>query len=81
MFVLSFLGSKQNIQIKLSEREIAEAWAKITIQLWGRTWAEWKSVGIPLETSIEVSNIKKWPDSHANVDWIEFTFNYYGKFL
>ena len=68
-------------QPKLSEREIAEAWAKITIQLWRKNLPRMK-VGQNSSGDLNRSfKFKVIAGSRGNVDRIEFAFNYYGKFL
>ena len=71
----------QNPHSKLSEREIAEAWAKITIQLWRKNLTRMK---IGQNSSGDLTRSFKYKviaGSRGNVDRIEFAFNYYGKFL
>jgi len=71
----------QSTQPKLSEREIAEAWAKITIQLWRKNLTRMK---IGYNSSGDLNRSFKYKvlnGSRGNVDRIEFAFHYYGKFL
>jgi hypothetical protein len=71
----------QTSQNKLSEHQIAEAWAKITIQLWRKNLNRMK---IGQNSSGELNRSFKFKviaGSRGNVDRIEFAFNYYGKFL
>ena len=71
----------QSTQSKLSEREIAEAWAKITIQLWRKNLNRMK-IGQNSSGDLNQSfKFKVISGSRGNVDRIEFGFNYYGKFL
>lgn len=71
----------QNSQPKLSEREIAEAWAKITIQLWRKNLTRMK-IGQNSTGDLNRSfKYKVIAGSRGNVDRIEFAFNYYWKFL
>jgi hypothetical protein len=68
-------------QPKLSEREIAESWAKITIKLWRKNLFRMK---IGQNSSGDLYRSFKYKviaGSRGNVDRIEFAFNYYGKFL
>ena len=70
----------QNPQPKLSERQIAEAWAKITIQLWRKNLIRMK---IGQNSSGDLNRSFKYKvvsGALGNVDRIEFAFNYYGKF-
>ena len=70
----------QSTQTKLSEREIAEAWAKITIQLWRKNLTRMK-IGQNSSGDLNRSfKFKVIAGSRGNVDRIEFAFNYYGKF-
>ena len=65
---------------KLSEREIAEAWAKITIQLWRKNLTRMK---IGQNSSGDLNRSFKYKviaGARGNEDRIEFAFNYYGKF-
>ena len=65
---------------KLSEREIAEAWANITIQLWRKNLSRMK---IGQNSSGDLNRSFKYKviaGSRGNVDRIEFAFRYYGKF-
>jgi len=71
----------QTPQPKLSEREIAEAWAKITVQPWRKNLARMK---IGQNSSGDLNRSFKYKviaGSRGNVDRIEFAFNYYGKSL
>jgi hypothetical protein len=71
----------QNSQPKLSEHEIAEAWAKITIQLWRKNLTRMK-IGQNSSGDLNRSfKFKVIAGSRGNVDRIEFAFRYYGKFL
>lgn len=68
-------------QPNLSERKIAEAWAKITIQLWRKNLTRMK---IGQNSSGDLNRSFKYKiiaGYRGNVDRIEFAFNYYGKFL
>jgi hypothetical protein len=70
----------QSPQSKLFDREIAEAWAKITIQLWRKTLTRMK---IGQNSSGDLNRSFKYKviaGSLGNVDRFEFAFNYYGKF-
>jgi len=70
----------QSTQPKLSETEIAEVWAKITIQLWRKNLTQMK---IGQNSSGDLNRSFKYKviaGSLGNVDRIEFAFNYYGKF-
>ncbi|MCX6250012.1 MAG: hypothetical protein NTX61_04595 [Bacteroidetes bacterium] len=66
---------------KLSEREIAEAWAKITIQLWRKNMSRMKIAQNSSGDLYRSFKFKVIAASGGNVDRIEFAFNYYGKFL
>ena len=71
----------QSTQTKLSEREIADAWDKITIQLWRKNLARMK---IGQNSSGDLNRSFKYKviaGARGNVERIEFAFNYYGKFL
>ena len=71
----------QTSKTKLSERDIAEAWAKITIQLWRKNMSRMK-IGQNSSGDLYRSfKFKVIAASGGNVDRIEFAFNYYGKFL
>jgi hypothetical protein len=71
----------QSPQSKLSERQIAEAWAKITIQLWKKNMSRMK-IGQNSSGDLYRSfKFKVIAASGGNVDRIEFAFTYYGKFL
>jgi len=71
----------QSSQPKLSEREIAEAWTKITIQLWRKNLNRMK-IGQNSSGDLNRSFMYKViTGSHGKVDRIEFAFNYYGKSL
>ena len=66
---------------KLSEREIADAWAKITIQLWRKNLSRMK-IGQNSSGDLHRSfKYKVIAGARGNVERIEFAFNYYGKFL
>jgi hypothetical protein len=68
----------QSPQPKLSEREIAEAWAKITIQLWRKNLIRMK---IGQNSSGDLNRSFKFKiiaGSRGSVDRMEFAVNYYG---
>ena len=68
-------------QPKLSEREMAEAWAKITIQLWRKSLTRMK-IGLNSYGDLNRSfKYKMIAGSRGNVDRMEFVFNCYRKFL
>ncbi len=69
-----------NHDSKLSEREIAQAWAQITVKLWLINLARMK---IGQNSSGDLTRSCKYKviaGSRGNVDRIEFAFNYYGMF-
>jgi hypothetical protein len=71
----------QSPQTKLSEREIAQAWAQITVKLWRKNLNRLK-VGQHSSGDLYRSfQFKVIAGSGGNVDRIEFAFRYYGKFL
>jgi hypothetical protein len=71
----------QSPQSKLSEREIAESWAKITIQLWRKNLSRLK-IGQNSSGDLYRSfKFKVIAGAQGNVDRIDFAFLYYGKFL
>ena len=68
-------------QSKLSEREIAQAWAQITVKLWRKNLNRLK-VGQHSSGDLYRSfQFKVIAGTGGNVDRIEFAFKYYGKFL
>lgn len=70
----------QTSQFKLSERDIAEAWAKITIQIWRKNLTRMK-IGQNSSGDLNVSSkLKVIAGPHENVGRIIIAFNYYGKF-
>lgn len=71
----------QTSQTKLSEREIARAWAQITIKRWRKNLDRMK-VGKRSSRELYRSfQFKVIAASGGSVDRIEFAFRYYGKFL
>jgi hypothetical protein len=71
----------QSSQTKLSEREIARAWAQITIKRWRRKIDRMK---IGQHSSGELFRSFKYnvlASSGGDVQKIEFAFRYYGKFV
>ena len=71
----------QSPKQKLSEREIAQAWAQITIKRWRKNLDRMK-VGQSSSGELYRSfQFKVIAASGGNVDRIEFAFRYYGKFL
>ena len=71
----------QPTQTKLSEREIAQAWAQITVKFWRKNLNRMK-IGQNSSGDLYRSfKFKVIAASGGNVDRIEFAFNYYGKFL
>ena len=71
----------QSTQSYLSEHEIAQAWAKITIQLWRKNLTRMKICQNSYGDLNRSFKFKVIAASGGNVDRIEFAFNYYGKFL
>lgn len=71
----------QSSQPKLSEREIAQAWAQITVKLWRKNLNRLK-IGQNSSGDLYRSfQFKVIAGTGGNVDRIEFAFRYYGKFL
>jgi hypothetical protein len=69
----------QNSPAKLSESQIAEAWAKITIQLWRKNLSRMK-IGQNSSGDLYRSfKFKVIAASGGNLDRIEFAFNYFSK--
>jgi len=71
----------QTSQTKLSEREIAQAWAQITIKRWRRKIDRMK---IGQRSSGELFRSFQYnvlASSGGDVQKIEFAFRYYGKFV
>ena len=66
---------------KLSEREIAQAWAQITVKLWRKNLSQLK-IGQHSSCDLYKSfQFKVMASAGGNVERIEFAFRYYGKFL
>jgi hypothetical protein len=72
---------QSNPQPKLSEREIAEAWTKITVQLWRKNLTRMKIGQNSSGDLYQSFKYKVIAGSRGNVDRIDFDFNYYEKFL
>jgi len=71
----------QSPQSKRYERELAEFWAKITIELWRKNLTRMK-IGQNSSGNLYRSfKFKVIAGAQGKVDRIEFAFNYYGKFL
>ena len=71
----------QPTQTKLSEREIAQAWAQITVKFLRKNLNRMK-VGQNSSGDLYLSfKFKVIAGTQGNVDRIEFAFKYYGKFL
>jgi hypothetical protein len=71
----------QPSQPKLSERDIAQAWAQITVKTWRRNL---KCQKIGIESSGELFRsfqFKVIGSAGGDIQKIEFAFNYYGKFV
>jgi hypothetical protein len=71
----------QSPQTKLSEREIAQAWARITVKLWRKNLNRLKIGRHSSDDLFRSFQIKVIAGAGGNVDRIEFAFKYYGKFL
>ena len=71
----------QTSKPKLTEREIAEAWAKITIKLWRKNMSRLKVGQNSSGNLYRNFKFQVIAASGGNVNRIEFAFNYYGKFL
>lgn len=69
----------QSSQTKLSEREIAEAWAKITIIKWKKKLASNK-IG-DTGTLLKSFKYNVLASAHGNVLKITLLFEYYGRFV
>jgi len=71
----------QTSQTKLSEREIAQAWAQITVKLWRKNLSRLKVGQYSSGDLFRSFQFKVIAGASGNVDRIEFAFRYYGKFL
>jgi hypothetical protein len=80
-FHWAFLCSRQTSQHKLSEREIAQAWAQITVKLWRKNLSRLKVGQHSSDELFRSFQFKVISGAGGNVDRIEFAFRYYGKFL
>ena len=71
-------GMASNVKEKMSDAQIADAWAKITIKIWRQNIVKMKLINTNQLFQSFVENVI----SAANGDLlkIEFAFKYYGKF-
>lgn len=76
--VLCPMQSKEH---KLSERQIAQAWAQITVKLWRKNLSRLKIGKHSSGQLFRSFHYKVIGSAGGDIQRIEFAFNYYGKFV
>ena len=71
----------QSSQFKLSEHEVAQAWAQITVKQWRKNLSRLKIGQYSSGELFRSFQFKVIGSAGGDIQKIEFAFNYYGKFV